>query len=125
MKENEGLAYLRKSMGSRPSPRHSVDRYPDPHGSYVPGNVRWADDREQQSNRRKLTTPWNNGTPPEANKEALKRLFEKYTGAQIAEICGISRQGVWKWDEVPARMVKRLSEATGIKPEKLHPIPFY
>ncbi len=45
-----------KDVGRRPSPNHSLDRYPDCHGNYEPGNVRWATAKEQSMNRRSRST---------------------------------------------------------------------
>lgn len=39
-------------VGPRPSLGHSIDRYPNKDGNYVPGNVRWATQMEQMNNTR-------------------------------------------------------------------------
>lgn len=43
-------------VGPRPSPRHSLDRYPNVNGNYEPGNVRWASTIEQARNKRSTVT---------------------------------------------------------------------
>lgn len=41
-----------KDMGLKPSPKHTIDRYPNPYGDYKPSNCRWATRLQQRHNRR-------------------------------------------------------------------------
>lgn len=52
----DGYLYFLADMGPRPTPQHSIDRYPNGSGDYEPGNVRWATKKEQSQNRR--NTHW-------------------------------------------------------------------
>ncbi|MEM8720405.1 MAG: hypothetical protein AAGE84_14055 [Cyanobacteria bacterium P01_G01_bin.39] len=45
--------YIHEYLGSRPTPQHSIDRYPDNNGGYVPGNIRWATKSQQARNTRR------------------------------------------------------------------------
>ncbi len=37
-----------EDMGAKPSPKHSIDRFPNINGNYEPGNVRWGTEEQQQ-----------------------------------------------------------------------------
>ncbi len=43
-----------EDVGRRPSPQHSIDRFPNNDGNYEPGNVRWATRTEQNRNKRSV-----------------------------------------------------------------------
>jgi len=49
----KGFARFLAHVGQRPTPQHSLDRYPNTNGAYKPGNVRWATRIEQNQNTRR------------------------------------------------------------------------
>jgi hypothetical protein len=49
---DNGFQNFLSDMGRRPTPDHTLDRYPNPAGNYAPENCRWATKKEQGRNRR-------------------------------------------------------------------------
>ncbi len=49
----ESFAAFLTHVGKRPSPKYSIDRWPNNNGDYEPGNVRWATMSEQHLNSRR------------------------------------------------------------------------
>lgn len=44
------FAAFYRDVGQRPSPKHSIDRWPNSDGNYEPGNVRWSLQSDQMNN---------------------------------------------------------------------------
>jgi hypothetical protein len=66
--------------------------------------------------------------PPKTDKEAYRRLLDPhyygFTKMKIAKMLGITKQALTRWDSVPLKYCKKLSEATGIPRADLRPSDF-
>lgn len=69
-------------MGDKPSPSHSLDRYPNQDGNYEPGNVRWATRTEQARNK--------------GNNYLVEFHGESKTLAEWEEVTGIPQNTLWQ-----------------------------
>ena len=81
-------------VGAAPSPTHTIDRI-DSDGDYVPGNVRWATQKEQNRNRRNTLTVNVDGENiplieyAEANGVPYHQAYNRYIrGARGVDVLG-------------------------------------
>lgn len=70
-----------EDMGTKPTPGHSLDRWPKRNGNYEPGNCRWATDEQQNNNK--------------ADNRIITIKGESKTIAQWSRATGIKFITIW------------------------------
>lgn len=66
--------------------------------------------------------------PPRTDRQAYQRLLSPryygYSKADVARMLGIRRQAITRWENIPLKYVREISEVTGIPREFLRPSDF-
>lgn len=100
-------------IGLRPSPRCYLARYPNPDGSYEPGNVRWATRGEPNKSTKRYQRLLRHATPTWLTKEHWEAINEVYLNRPLGyhvdheipiqgkNVCGLHVP--WNLQHLPAK----------------------
>jgi hypothetical protein len=79
-------------IGAKPTPAHSLDRWPNKNGNYEPGNVRWATIKEQLANRNQQKLR----RPDVKTSDLVDFYQELWTVPQLVAHFGMSQHAIEK-----------------------------
>ena len=103
-----------EDMGMKPTPLHTIDRWPNKSGNYGPGNCRWATMAEQNHNKEN-----NHWIEYEGERLTIDQWARKL-GVKSCTICSRIKRG-WSLEEI-VTLGKQVSSLRKLSPEKAEKI---
>jgi hypothetical protein len=107
-------------MGPKPTPAHTIDRWPNLDGDYEPGNCRWATPREQRLNQRpydeadRVLRSWQGGRRSRKAKGRIDLTGQQFGRLTVLRFAETKKKRAW-WECACACGTEKIIEGKSLR----------